>query len=533
MRQFVVMTAILMAVGLVLAACGGTDEAPTGDVSPGRDTVTEPTGDKRVVIGQGELVSSFDPPTDWAIAATWIHSNLGDCLVWKDRDTGDFVPWLAESWDVLDGQTWRFNLREGVTFHNGEPFNAEAAKFTIDRIMEDEKMITHNQWTFINQVTAVDEYTVEITTDNPEPAMLSKMAGTGCQVVPPGYVQEVGPEQFAREPVGTGPFKFVEERKDDRVVVEAFDDYWQGRPDIDELVFRAIPESSTRINELLTGGVDLIVNVPAQDWQRLEDNSETNLVVAQGNATMLMILRLTDQDGGTYVTSDERIRAAIEHAIDKNAVVDLIGGTGVPTRTRITPPTFSAHEGLYGPEDGDLYDPDRARALLEEAGYDGEPLQYIASTGRWLMTREVAEAITAMLQQVGFTVDLSVLDVTTFNEQYYYPSYEGQPVNEGILMDALGNSFFDPWIAVLGFHSARWQRTGYSNPRVDELIDAAGQNMDFDERAEQYREVQEIIAEERPSIFLYHMKDTYGMSSRLEWAPGPDAFLWMGNATVR
>jgi len=515
-RRGVSVLALMLAV-LLLAAGGSAAGPPT----------------RRIVIGQGELVSSFDYPTDWAIAATWIHSNIGDCLVWKDRKTSEFVPWLAERWQRVNPTTWRFFLRRGVRFHNGEPFNAAAVKFTYDRILKDEKFLVYAQWTFIDQIRVVDDHTVEVTTDAPEPAMLSKMSGTGCQIIPPRYFAQVGAQGFARRPVGTGPFRFVQEVKDSRVVLAANTGYFRGRPEIDELVFRALPEASTRVNELLTGGVDLIVDVLPQDWERVRSNPNTKLVIAQGNATQLIVTRMADKAGGTYVLADKRLRAAVEHAIDKKALVDLIRGMGVPTRTRVTPPTFGWHEALYGPQRGNIFDLERAKRLMQEAGYRGETIEFMTSTGRWFMSREVAEAITAMLRRAGFTIDLKVLDVTTFNEQYYFPAYQGRPVNRGLMMDALGNSFFDPWITVLEAHCTLGpQRTGYCNAEVDRLIEAGTKEMDTTRRAAIYKRLQEILAEDRPLIYLYHGKGVWGLNNRLQWEPAPDTFLWMGNAKV-
>jgi peptide/nickel transport system substrate-binding protein len=492
-----------------------------------------PAPRKRVVIGQSELLTSFDYPTDWNIQATWIQSNIGDCLVWKDRKTGRFVPWLAERFERVNDKAWRFYLRHGVQFTNGEPFNAASAKFTLDRNSSDEKLLIYQQYQFIERVNIIDDYTIEVQTKDTEPAMLSKMGQTACAVIPPRYFQQVGPQGFARKPIGTGPFKLVEEIKDDRIVLEANDNYWQGRPDIDELVFRAIPEVSTRVNELLTGGVDLTIDIPGPDWDRVNRNASTKVVIAENPTTQLLVVRITDKNGTRYVASNRLVRAAIEHAINKKALVKLISGMGIPTRTRITPPTFAWHEGLYGPEKGDIYDPDRAKRELRESGYKGEPLEFVTSTGRWFMSAEVAQAITSMLQAVGFKVDLKILDVSTFNEQYYFPAYRGIPVNKGLMMEALRNSFFDPWIAVLEAHCIKGpQRTGYCKPEVDQLIDRAAVNMNVADRERQYKRIQEYLAEDRPLIFLYHMKSAYGINRRLAWDPPPDTFLWMGNAKV-
>jgi peptide/nickel transport system substrate-binding protein len=477
-----------------------------------------PTPRKRLTGAFQELVTSFDPPTDWAIVATWIHSNIGDCLVWRDRETGRFVPWLAERWQKVSDTTWRFFLRRNVQFHNGEPFNAQAAKFTIDRILPDRRMLVWAQWQFINEVKIVDDFTIEITTKAPEPAMLSKMAGTGCQVIPPRYMQQVGPQGYATRPVGTGAFKFVEWRKDDRVVLAANPDYWQGKPAVDELVIRSIPEPSTRVAELLRGGVDLIVSVPTQDWERVRSNANLRLNRFLTTQTMLLAFRT----GAGWVTSDPRIRAAIEYAIDREQLIKIAGG-GIPTRTRVTPPTLAAHPALFKKN---LYNPDRARALLREAGYAGQPLTFHSTTA-WPMQQEITIAIASMLEAVGLKIDLKILDISTFREQVYFP-YK----NREIYMDALGNSFFDPWIAVLGFTCARNQRTDYCRPDLDQLIQQAAAEMVVEKRKQLYYKIQEVVAEDRPMVFLYQMEDTIGLHKDLQWKPAPDGFVWLGKARM-
>jgi peptide/nickel transport system substrate-binding protein len=478
-------------------------------------------------------VTSFDYPYDWAIVATWIHSNIGDCLVWRDRETAEFVPWLAESWENVDETTWTFQLREGITFHNGEPFNAEAVKYTIERIQADETALVHAQWVFISEINVLDEYNIEFKTGANEPAFLSKMAGTACQVVPPVYTEEVGTEGFGQAPIGTGPFKFVEWVRDDRVVLEANPDYFQGAPGIDQLIFRAIPEDSTRVAELLTGGVDLITSVPMQDQERVEGAG--NLVVDSFLTTQVQLIALRSGSSSTYedwtgITEDPRIREAIAYAIDRQALVDLLGGTVVPTLSRIIPPTLGASDEFYGQVG--TYDPERARALLAEAGYNGEPLTFHSTTA-WPMQREVTEAITAMLQDVGLNIDLQIMELTAFREQIYVPSK-----NEEIYMDALGNSFFDPWIAVLAERSDRRQRTGWNGPQADEadvLIRAAAENMNIEDRAAQYQEIQRLLLAENggPYVFLYRMSDTIGRNDRVSFTPAPDGFLWFGQSSVQ
>lgn len=492
---------------------------------------TRAEAQKTLDIGMGELVTLLDPPKDWAIAATWIHMNMFDCLVWRNRETAEFEPWLAESWENINETTWRLKLREGVKFHNGEDFNADAVKWTYERITTStqDQFITFNQWTFIQTINVLSPYEVEIVTATPEPAFLSKMAGTGCGIQAPVAGQEMD-ASGEYTPVGTGPYKFVEMVTDDYITLEANADYWQGKPDLDQIVWRSIPEVSTRIANLLTGAVDLVVGVPPQDWERINGNEGTEVKDFLTTQVMLLALRAGPSEeypDWTGVTSDVRIRQAISLAIDRATLIDVLDGMGIPVLSRITPPTLGWSETFY--DQVGEYNPEEAMRLLEEAGYNGEELVFHASTA-WLLQKEVAEVVAAMLQAVGLNINLQVLDTTTFREQVYFP-YK----NDEIYMDALGNSFFDPWITVLGERADRRERSGWSGEVADEadtLINAAAVNMNAEERATQYQEISQLILDDAVMVPLYQMKDAIGKSTSLEWNMPLDGFLWMGNAKM-
>ena len=513
-------TALMILLALLLAAL-----VPTS-------TAFAQSGDGEAIeIAMNELPSSLDPPADWAIASTWIHMNMFDCLVWRNRETAAFEPWLATSWQNIDDSTWRMTLREGVTFHNGEPFTAEAVKWTYERIQNAsrDEFITFNQWLFIDEITALSDYEIEITTVEPDPSFLSKMAGTGCGIQAPVAGREMM-ESGEYTPIGTGPYEFVEYVTDDFLVLEANEDYWQGAPDIETITWRSIPENSTRVANLLTGAVDLTVGVPPQDWERINENEGTEVQDYLTTRVMLLALRAGPSEQNpdwSGLTEDVRIRQAIAAAIDRELLIEVIDGLGVPTKTRITPPTLGSDPEMYDTTDG--YDPELAMRLLDEAGYDGEELTFHSSTS-WLLQREVSEVVAAMLEAVGLNVNLQILDTTTFREQVYFP-YR----NEEIYMDALGNSFFDPWIAVLSERSDRRERSGWSGPdadRVDQLIREAAVNMDPDERAAQYQEIARIVYDNAVSVPLYQLRDAIGKSSALDWNAPLDGFLWMGNAEL-
>ncbi|MCW5849484.1 MAG: hypothetical protein KIT87_05350 [Anaerolineae bacterium] len=507
--------------------------APAPTTAPAAPAPTQAaaktTGGKKIVVGQAEIPTSLDPPTDWAIQATWVHMNLFDCLVWRNRDTNEWAPYLATSWQNINETTWRFKLREGVEFHNGEKFNADAVIWTYQRILDDPKMITYAQWTFIKEMKKISDYEVEFVTKTPEPAFLSKMAGTGCGIQAPIHGKQVGAD-VSTKPVGAGPYKLVSYTKGDRVILQANEKYWAGKPDIDTVEIRAIPEAATRVAALLSGQIDLTPAVPSQDWKRVQDNANLKLEKALTTQVMILFLRAgpsskyTDWKG---VTSNAKIRQAISLAIDRKALVDLVDGMGVPTTSRITPPTLGSDPKFYNQVG--TYDPAKARALIKEAGYDGTPLRM--HTANYLLKQsEVAQALQAMLQDVGLKVDMNIMDLTTFREKIYVP-YK----NEELYLETLGNSFFDPWIAVLSEQSDRRERSGWSGPQADEadkLIRAAAANMNPEDRKKQYIRIQELFNEDPVMVPLYQQYDMFGISKKLQWKPPLDGFLWFGNAKL-
>ncbi len=490
---------------------------------------------RQIVVAQGEGVENWDPPVGWDSASEWIEMNVYDCLVFPDRETGEMVGWLAESWENLDDTTWRLSLRQGVTFHNGTPFTAEDVKFSIDRIINGsrEQFIVFNQWAFVDTVTIIDDYTIEITTDYPDPAFLSEISGTGCGVVSKAYVEEVGDNGLANFGMGTGPFKLVDYDRDQHVILEANEDYWGGKPEIDRLVFRVIPEPSTRIAELLTGGVDIAPGILPQDLPRIEADPRLQVVQYLTDRVYGLTIAHTPPPGVDAVaTSIPEIREAIDYAIDRDELIALAGG-GVPTLTRLTPPLpcwDTVDPPLYNVNP---YDPERARQILEEIGYPdvpGGPVITLHGTfGQYIAQREIAETIATMLEDVGFEVDLDIREFSTFRETVYRGN------NEELMLQSLGNIITDPWIYILNYDSRFGGRTitrgRFSNLELDVWAAAANVAMDPALRCRILNEYAHKVVDFRPTIELFQMADSMAMPANVSWTPPPDGNLQLVNLT--
>jgi peptide/nickel transport system substrate-binding protein len=529
----------LFVVTLLFAGCTSpaAPTAPSTSSEPGAADATTADEPVRVVVAQGSGVESWDPPAGWGTASEWIEMHVYDCLVFADRETGEIVGWLAESWENVDDLTWRMNLRQGVTFHNGEPFTAADAAYSINRIINGsrEQFIVFDQWAFVDSVEIIDDYTIDIITPYAEPAFLSKLGSTGCGVVNETYVEEVGNDGLANFGIGTGPFKLVEFERESFVRFEANPDYWGGKPAIDELVFRVIPEASTRVAELLTGGVDITTGILPQDWPRIEEQENLRVVRYLTDRVYELTVAHTAPEGVDGVaTSIPEIRQAISYAIDRQELVDLIGGVGVPTLTRLTPP-LPCSEAV----DGTLYnvnpfDPEKAKELMAAAGYPdvpGGPEIALHSTfGQYIGMREIAETIASMLEDVGFEVRLDILEPSTFNETVY----RGQ--NEELMVQSLGNRITDPWIFILNYDTKFGERTvartRHSFEEVDTLAEVANTSMDPAARCEAVVEYANLVAENMIVIPLFQMPEAMAIRSDLEWTPPPDGMMMLHNLKV-
>jgi peptide/nickel transport system substrate-binding protein len=491
------------------------DEKATGDAPVESDS-------KTLVIANGTDLVSFDIHNHNTTSTEAIHVNMFNYLVRNGGEEG-FVPDLAESWENVDDKTWSFKLKEGIKFHNGEDLTADDVKYTLERVAKDDTLLEHGSYKQIKEVVVKSDYEFQIVTENPEPALLNRLSRLGSSILPKDYIESEGWEVFLEEPVGSGPYKFKEWKKDDRLTIEAYDDYFGEPAKWEEVVFRSIPEDSTRVSELLTGGVDIAVNIPPTDAERIDATDGVGVMQSPTQRVMMLGARTA----GEGPTADPLVREAIDLAIDKQAIVDsLLEGAGKVTRTRVTPGNFGANEELYGTS---LYDPEKAKELLAEAGYaDGVEISLSSPNGRYLKDKESAELMAAMLQEVGITVNLEFLEWSAFNAKYQEKGFGD------LFFIGYGNSMFDASLALdrLKKENAAGE-TDYDNPKTEELLITAESNMDLEERADQYKQAQELIAEDRPQIYLYQLESIYGVNDRVSFEPRLDEMFLVDNINLK
>src|SRR5690625_1318910 len=511
----------LLAIALIVSACSSNDgggESATDDAS----SSTETDGEKVVVIGLEAEPTSMDAHqlSDYNTSRTAME--LYDQLVrFKDGST-ELEPGLAEKWDVSeDGLEYTFYLRNDVTFHDGTPFNAEAVKFSIDRqIDEDHPFHDTGQYPYadftfgmVDSVEVVDEYEVKITLTEPFAPFLSNMAMHSASIVSPSAVEEFG-DDFTANAVGTGPYKLVKWDPGVEVILEKNEDYFKGAPSIDKLIFKPITESETRLAELEVGNLDLIVNVPPDNLQYLREDDRVQVLEEPS-----MHVWWTAFNTQIEPFDDVRVRQAFNYAINKESIIEnILQGTGELANSPLPPIVWGHNPNV----DNYPYDPEKAKELLEEAGYgDGLSITYsIPESGSGMQQPQaMATAIQADLAEVGVDAKIETVEWGTYIDEVFVPVEES--TMEMHQMSWIGdNGDPDNFLYIL-LSGEQWPTAGfndsyYQNDEVDELLAKARVTKDKGERTEMYERVQEIVMEEAPWIVLDHEKQTIVTSSRLK-----------------
>ncbi len=440
------------------------------------------------------------PPTATSPPGT-IQYLLYDTFVGHDENMNpDPSRGLTTGWEVADDQvTWTFHLREGVTFHDGTPFDAEAVKYNIEVILDpDTGASRRSNFTVISEVNVVDPLTVELVTDGPFPYLPNLLTERSAMISSPTALQELGVENIARNPVGTGPYKFVEWLPNERIVFEVNEDYWGDRPTIDQVIFRQVPEDAARTAMLHTGEIDIALNLPPADLNSLAANPEVEVVQSDSLTIVHSEMKQTQPP-----FSIPEVRLAMNLAVDKQAIIETImNGAGSEPLSPALPST----QGYVALEPFP-YDPERAKELLAEAGYpDGFDGVLWFIPGRWGGDTQVAQALQAYWRAIGVNMEILQTDQAG-NDEIVLTDPDEVP---GYTSLQLRTSNYMNFHLYRLFHSTS-TNAGYNNPEVDRLLDEARAEFDLDRQNELHAQVQELIWNDAPFIELFVRQNLTGV----------------------
>lgn len=479
----------------------------------------------KMTISSPQDPGSWDPIDTFLVQWAAVATNIFDGLTYRGPDL-KLVPGLAESWEELDeGKRIRFKLRTGVKFHNGEAFNAEAVKFTFDRLLGDEgaKGPQRSNYAAIASVDVIDENTVDMKLKAPDPVLLTKLAGYGAMIVPPKYIQEKGEDNFNTNPVGTGPFRFVSYAPKVDIKLEANPDYWGGAPKLSELEYRFIAEPSTAVAELQAGRVDLVIppTIPIGMLPVIEADPKLEIVSVPGPT--VDALRFNTKTG---ITADARVRKALIMAVDRSAIVQsILAGQASEIASFQGQLSFG-----YDPELKSLpFDPAGAKKLLAEAGVKAGATVQIDIRGNDATMNEVAQVISSYLQAVGATATIKPYETNVL-------------LNDIIPQGKTGAMFQQKWggwtfdydnTAYSMYHSGEKWNPYDSDPEMDKLLESQRPLTDRAERERILREIAKYAADKAFEMPLYNSNAIFGISKRVKgFVPAPDNRLKLTDVSV-
>ncbi len=477
----------------------------------------------KVVVAQGVDPTTLDPQDHEETPAYNVLLNLYDTLLVRDKNL-KITPWLATSYKLINPTTWEFKLRQGVKFTNGEEFDAEVAKFSLERMANPANNLRMTALRTIDHVEVKDKYTIHIVTSKPFPTLDAQLSLRGA-MIPPKYFKEHDKAFLARNPVGTGPFKFVKWVKDDQIELEANEQWWNGAPKIKTLVFRPIPEETTRMSALQTGEVDIATNVPPHLVKEIKNHPKVTVSSASSVRTIFIPIYTVKCEliQGSYdctkpiqsPVANPKVRQAINYAVDVDAIIkNVLEGQAIRTATPLT----SKHFG-YDPKLRPFpHDPARAKKLLAEAGYpNGIDLVLNSPNGRYPKDKEVSEAVAGQLTQAGIRTQLKVYEWTTYMNNIAY-RHGGDPM----WLIGWGNTTWDADYTFTPMFRTGQVLANYWNPDFNALLEDAQTNMDAKKRLQLYSKASRFFLDDPPAIPLYQQIDNYGVSRKLQWTARPD-----------
>lgn len=471
-----------------------------------------------LVIAQPASATAFDP--GFLKEAATLVDNVFDTLVRRDENML-LQPGLATGWQAIDDTTWQFDIRPGVKFTDGEPVNATAVKFSLERILDP---ANHSPTiSYIRTIKSIEisgEYQVRIHTNGPDPLLPTRMSRYPAYIVPPAYVSKVGQAEFARKPIGSGAYVVKEFIPDERVVMEANPGYWRGKPAIDKVIWRPIPEPTARITALLTGEVQLVDGVPADLVPALQNKPGIHLEQVRGGGLTIYLGLKNSQKP----LDDVRVRQALSLALNRNAYTQqLLHGFGTPTGTMARPKDFG-YLDVPAPQQ----DIAKARELLKAAGYpDGFSVKFQAPR-RYIASAEVAQAIVQDLAAIGVKAQLEIPEWSVYTQQVA----SGKQAE--LYMLAWGSTqTLDADAALYPILRSGEPYSTVSDPELDKRLDASRATVDAAAREKILQQIQQRVAETQPLISLYREDSLYANSDRVTFSGRADARIPLFDLRVK
>jgi peptide/nickel transport system substrate-binding protein len=479
---------VFLLVSLALVGCSGSSSSgKSGNDASGNKNGNVP---QELTYASTTDAVGLSPIETNDSASSRVIEQIYETLFTRNPQTMEVEPKLAESYENPDNKTWVIHLQEGVTFHDGTPFNAESVKYTFDKFRDPETAAPRASLLEpIESVEVQDEYTVVIKTKYPYGAMLAALSHTNASIVSP-TADKAG--ELNQKPVGTGPFKFVEWVQGDHITLEGNKDYWKGAPKLEKVTLKVVPEVNTAVSMLQTGEVQFIDNLQAELLPRLEAIDSVELVKKEGTRVSYLGFNMTKAP-----SNELAFRQAVAYALDREAYIKQLKGLGVKSNSVIGPKVFgydkSAEEAGYN------YDLEKAKQIIEENGYAGTKVQMlVANTPVYV---KMSEIVQAQLKEVGIDAEIELLEWGTFLDVSAQGKFD-------LTFLGWSNSTADgSELLYPNLHSdniGASNRVGFSNSEFDKLVDESRTNVEQEVRKQKLDEANKLAVKEAPWVVMSH-----------------------------
>jgi peptide/nickel transport system substrate-binding protein len=495
-KKFSLMFACLFLYSLV--ALVGCSQSTSTSEDPA-DTTSADQDEKKVLnIGLGSYPTSIDPQLSGALVERHVHYSIFDTLFELNSD-GKIVPGLVDSYELSDdGKIYTLKLKQGIKFHDGSEFNAEAVKFNIERYKEDVST-RRSELSFVESVTVEDPYTVKIKLSDPFSPFISVLTDRSGMMVSPAAVEKYG-EDFNSHPVGTGPYVFVSKVNGDNITLKKNENYWKGEVKIDEIVFKVFTNESSKVQNLISGQVDIIDTIPSKEIPTLEENPNLTAIYEPGTGYQMIYVNTQSE-----TLNNKYLRQAVNKAIDRDAIVKVVyDGYAQPANSPFAPSHFA-----YGESDKiGKPNADEIRELLQKGGKpDG--FTFTLQVSNTPVYQQLATVIKSMLKEHNINMEIELIEPSIVGTNGSSGNYEALAAQWSGRPDPDQNIY----IFVVTGQPLNWPQI--SNPELDDLIIQARFESDEAGRKELYDQAMEIIHDEVPFIYLTHKFNTLGVSKNI------------------
>lgn len=482
---------------LIVATCGGNSNSGG---QPAIDS-SHPT----LVVDAPNSPATLDPGLQYNTDSYQVYRNIFDNLLRRDPTSLKIEPWVADSWKLTTPTTWEFTIHKGIKFQDGSDLTAADVAFSLNRILD--KSFNSPQIANFNtakQATAGGDI-VTIETFAPSPILLSFL--TTLAVVPEKYVKAKGDKQFNLEPMGSGPYTMKAWIQGSEVQLEANAGYWKGKPPFERVVFRNVPNASSRVADLQSGKADIAFQLSPDDADTVKSAANLQVLATPTERVGYVAFNVL----GNTPTKSLALRQAIGYAINYDSIIkNLLRGYGKPVNAVLTPLSFGYDKDVPGFK----YDPEKAKQILAANGLQNVSLTFDTSPS---YDPNMIQAVQADLGKVGIDVKISNTDQATFLKKIQSPDHTWGSIRFGrwscSCLDADGTIY--PL-----FHTGTiW--SSYSNPAYDKAVEEARVTTDEGRRLAAYRKAFDILQQDVPGVGIYQDYAIYGASKRLQWKPDP------------